>query len=351
MQKIIFIHSLNNYTGSPNILALVIRGLIQRGYEAEVMTSSGDGFLSNIAKVKYRYTFYHWYNSQLKTMILLIVSQVEMFLRCFFGSRSHLYYINTIIPFGAVIACWLTRKKYVIHVHEDMRQSKLLYRFLKEVYRLCNRKSIFVSDYLSKQATNCRDGIVIANALPDTFLKIASRHKQQGENILMISSFRRFKGIYEFAELARILPQYIFELVLSANQDEVDSFMSDVGEITNLRVYSSQKNIHPFYQRATLLLQLSHSNEWVETFGLTILEAMTYGIPSIAPNVGGPTELVEDGINGYVVDPLDIHLIRSYIETLMTDKGLYQRFSENAKRKSMNYTQERMINQIETYIK
>lgn len=351
MQKIIFIHSLNNYTGSPNILALVIRGLIQRGFEAEVMTSSGDGFLSNIVGIKYSYTFYHWCDSPLKTMILLLVSQMEMFMRCCFGSRDHLYYINTIIPFGAVIACWLTRKKYIIHVHENMRQRKPLYLFLKGVYLLCNQKSIFVSDYLAKQAMNCKDGVVIANALPDSFFKIASQQKCQGKNVLMVSSLRRFKGIYEFAELARLLPQYSFELVLSAKRDEVECFKTKIGEITNLTVYDSQTNIHLFYQRAAILLQLSNPNDWIETFGLTILEAMAYGIPAIVPNAGGPAELVENGVNGYTVNPLDLSAVRSNVETLMSDKELYRQFSERAKKKSEQYTQTKMITQIETYIK
>ena len=37
----------------------------------------------------------------------------------------------------------------------------------------------------------------------------------------------------------------------------------------------------------------------VETFGLTILEGMAYGLPALIPPVGGITELVEHGRSGY----------------------------------------------------
>lgn len=40
-----------------------------------------------------------------------------------------------------------------------------------------------------------------------------------------------------------------------------------------------------------------------ETFGQTIQEAQASGVPVIAPNVGGPSQLVESGKNGVLVDP------------------------------------------------
>lgn len=356
MQKIVFIHSLNNYTGSPNILSIVVKGLIQRGYEAEIITSSGEGFLSDIEGAGYRYTCYRWCKSSAQTMLRLMLSQAGVFFSCLFGSKRHIYYINTIVPFGAIIACWLTRKRYVIHVHENMRQRKPLYRFLKQVYWLCNQKTVFVSNYLARQAVGCRDGIVAANALPDAFFDTARNYLQlhperTGESILMIASLRRFKGIFEFAELAGKLPDFSFELALSAEIAEVECFKSETGLIPNLIVYASQANLHPFYQRARLLLQLSHPKDCVETFGLTILEAMTYGIPTIVPNVGGPAELVEDGVNGYTVDPLNLSYISKKIEELMNDDKLHKKLSDNALQKSKQYMQTGMITKIEGYLK
>ena len=349
--KIVFIHSLNNYTGSPNILSIVIKELIRCGYTAEIVTSRSEGFLSRIENAGYRYTCYRWTECMGRTILLLLLSQLGVFFRCFLGSQKHIYYINTIVPFGAVIACWLTRKRYIIHVHENMQQHKSLYILLKQIYRFCNRKTIFVSDYLAKQAINCRSGIVIPNVLSNEFIQIANKCERKGENILMLSSCRRYKGIYVFAELARMLPAYSFELVLSANKEKVEQFKAEIGVIPNLTVYTYQTNVHPFFQRAKLLLQLSQPSECVETFGLTILEGMAYGIPTIVPSVGGPIELVDNGKNGYTLDPTNLSLIQRRIEKLMNENELYEKFARNAKRKSMDYTQARIIKAIENYIK
>lgn len=36
---------------------------------------------------------------------------------------------------------------------------------------------------------------------------------------------------------------------------------------------------------------------------------IVYGIPAIVPNIGGPTELIEDSYNGYCVDVTEVELV------------------------------------------
>ena len=42
-----------------------------------------------------------------------------------------------------------------------------------------------------------------------------------------------------------------------------------------------------------------------EPFGNVHLEALASGVPMVASNRAGGAELIQDGVNGYVVDPLD----------------------------------------------
>ena len=41
-----------------------------------------------------------------------------------------------------------------------------------------------------------------------------------------------------------------------------------------------------------------------EAFGLTVVEAMSSGLPVFATRYGGPLEIIEDGVSGFHIDPL-----------------------------------------------
>ena len=40
-----------------------------------------------------------------------------------------------------------------------------------------------------------------------------------------------------------------------------------------------------------------------EAFGLTVIEAMSSGLPTFATSCGGPAEIIHDGVSGFHIDP------------------------------------------------
>lgn len=354
--RIIFIHFLNDFSGSPNMLSIIATEFVRRGYQVEIITNRDHGFLSDIGDAKYRFVHYKLHRNSIFTFLHFSLCQIELLYKILFNSnRDTIYYINTISPIGAALACRLSGKNIVYHSHENMKERKALYRLYRLVYKICNRKTIFVSHYVKSTASNCYNFQVIPNALSREFVSIAQCYIEQykhtfSQTILMVASLRVFKGVYEFVELAKRYREYTFELVLNATKEEVLQFVSETNAPSNIKVFSAQKDLHPFYQRAKLLLQMSNPNQWVETFGLTILEAMFYGIPSIVPNAGGPLELVEDGVNGFTLVPQNLDQVGERLELLMEGDELYKCFSEAALTKSKEYDVHKMMDKIEKYI-
>jgi phosphatidylinositol alpha 1,6-mannosyltransferase len=58
-----------------------------------------------------------------------------------------------------------------------------------------------------------------------------------------------------------------------------------------------------------------------ETFGQTIQEAAASGLPVVAPAVGGPVDLVESGVTGYLVTPGDGDALTAVTRRLAADPG------------------------------
>ena len=146
----------------------------------------------------------------------------------------------------------------------------------------------------------------------------------------MISSLSVAKGIVYFVELANSMPKYNFILIISSDKKNIDSFFRNIKMNNNIHIYSNITDIRVFILKTDLLINMSIPSLCVETFGMTILEAMTYGIPSIAPNIGGPIELIKNNFNGIILDVTNMDLVKENIENLLIDKELYTYMSRNS---------------------
>jgi glycosyltransferase involved in cell wall biosynthesis len=70
---------------------------------------------------------------------------------------------------------------------------------------------------------------------------------------------------------------------------------------------------------------LVHASVSPEPFGRVILEGMVLGRPVVATNIGGPREIIEDGISGLLVPPDDPPALASAIGWLLSDGALRER--------------------------
>jgi glycosyltransferase involved in cell wall biosynthesis len=68
---------------------------------------------------------------------------------------------------------------------------------------------------------------------------------------------------------------------------------------------------------------------WYETSGLGVLDAIARGIPVIVSRVTAPAGLIEDGVNGYVIDPNDAGMLDARMRAL-TDGALAERMGRAA---------------------
>ena len=88
-----------------------------------------------------------------------------------------------------------------------------------------------------------------------------------------------------------------------------------------------------------------------DSFGLSYLEAWFYKKPVIAAYCSGVMEVVNDGLNGFLVPFGDYHMLSEYILKLLGDGNLRNRMGANGYNKVLeNYTWDRRISSFKEVI-
>ncbi|MCU1403749.1 MAG: glycosyltransferase family 1 protein [Glaciihabitans sp.] len=83
-----------------------------------------------------------------------------------------------------------------------------------------------------------------------------------------------------------------------------------------------------------------------ETFGQTLQEAHASGLPVIAPRSGGPIDLVEPGVTGFLFEPGDDAEMRASVELLARDSALRRRMGEAGRRGVIGKSWERVCEEL-----
>jgi L-malate glycosyltransferase len=247
----------------------------------------------------------------------------------------------------------IMRKTVISHVHEFEVSPKILNKFLFWVIRNSADHLITVSGVLAENPSLApRVPTVISNCVTRELEVRAGRNLFPDSNfrVLMLASLRPYKGIHEYLELARQIPELSFDLVMSDSKEEVDRWEGENNLPLNLHVYPVQRDVVPFYQKASLVINLAHKDKWLETFGMTVLEGMHFGLPAIVPTQGGVTELVEEGVNGFLVDYTELEQIKNLIIQLSSDPILWSKLSQNAFEKAKMFSREAFKTKISTLI-
>ena len=159
---------------------------------------------------------------------------------------------------------------------------------------------------------------------------------RKGIDILL----KAFKGLDSDACLYLIGGSMTDEYVKIIN----DSNIRNVVSIDFL----SKDELRKYYQAADLFVMTTREDTW----GLVVNEAMEHGLPVITTKkcIAGQC-LVEDGINGYLIESENVEKAHEYMKKLLNDATLRETISNNNLQKIKSHTLENMAKQIYSYIK
>jgi glycosyltransferase involved in cell wall biosynthesis len=261
-------------------------------------------------------------------------------------------YVNTLLPFGGALFGWITRRRVVYHLHEVSVDPAPLRWVLVGFARLTADQLVYVSKFhRDALPIPCVPALTVPNALDQDFASrarcVAYAPRHEGIfRVLMLASLRDYKGVPEYLSLASRLkerPSLEFHLVMNDDEEAIKRYFGNKHVSSNVTLHARTTDPVAHYARASLVMNLSRPDQWVETFGLTLLEGMACGVPVIAPPVGGPLELVTDGVEGFLLDCRDGEQLAAKIELLAVDEALCLTMSAAARRKAARFSHDAFV--------
>jgi len=159
---------------------------------------------------------------------------------------------------------------------------------------------------------------------------------QQCANLLIIAGTR--DKMSELERGSREILLQMLELI-----DDYDLY----GKVAYPKQHKPQ-DVQDAYYMAKSLRGVFINPALTEPFGLTLIEAAAAGVPIIAPQDGGPRDIIGHCENGLLIDPLDIPRMSQALLEVLQDKNKWQQWSQNGLQRVTHFSWSSHVN---TYVK
>jgi glycosyltransferase involved in cell wall biosynthesis len=240
---------------------------------------------------------------------------------------------NSVMLAPSVLVARLLGARVVFHLHEKRGNQGWL---LKKAFALadcvlfCARNC---ADHYAALPVRRRQTIHNAIRLPAPPEPVP---QAEGMRIVMLGSINRNKGqdllLQAFSRLKRSdVTLHLYGTVgLSAHGfvDGLQRFVVDHG-LTGRVFFPGPTSDAPAVLRGATLLVHSSLNECLS---ISVLEAMSFGVPVIANRIAGMDEIIDDGENGFLVPPGDVEQLALRIGQLLDDGELRRRIGAAGRR-------------------
>lgn len=291
----------------------------------------------------------HTEKNKFVVMMYFVVSYVQIFLLALFGNIkiAHLHTAERGSFFRKAILVRTLRKFGIRTImHHHAAEFEQFYSGLNKKKKEYVVKTLEMADLnivLSKglismitdKAPMARIE-VLYNAVP---VYEKNPYNSNAKNILFLGRLGRRKGTYDLLSAISIIDKDLPE--------ETKFYLCGDGEINEIRnevkrLKIQHRVVHIGWireeQKKEFLMNscVNVLPSYNEGLPMSILETMAYGIPSITTNIGSIPEVVEDNVNGYLIEPGDINALADRIKDLVINKIKRDNFGQSSYNLIMN---------------
>lgn len=228
----------------------------------------------------------------------------------------------------------------------DKITQYIINHYMSYILTLTNKeKNHYKQQY---KIPSCRIG-VIPNFLED---QLENQHKQydiRSKCIITVGRISPEKGYENLIKVAKIVlhkyPDWEWHIYGDGDKQYVDYIkksISDAGLERNLILKGVEKNIYDIYPRYSMEILTS----FYEGFSMVLLEGKACWLPEVSFDIySGPSDLIQEGINGYLIPPFNINGMAEKICYLIEHPQIRKSFSDYAQNNINKFLKENVIQQ------
>jgi len=253
---------------------------------------------------------------------------------------AELVYVNTIVVLDYLLAARLFRKKSLVHVHEIPEGLKLgAFRWLLK----WTRADVIFNSKATRRAyrlpARCTQYVVYNGIAAPPSADASDYDGTRPLRLLILGRISRIKGQDLLIEALALLPKAI------AQRLEVrivgDSFQNDAVREAALRKAVTAAGLDLFVRFESFQVDTAPLYRWAdvvavpsrlpESLGRVAIEAMAHCRPPLVARIGGLSEIVEDGVTGWVVPPNDAVALARTIGAIVTNPDVWRGYGTAAR--------------------
>lgn len=324
-----------------------------------VMDSYEEFFSSGDILLK---TIYTHGDKKLKTVAFFIAALFKIFFGLLFSKVDivHCHMSMRGSFFRKIIILLLVKmfnKKYIIHIHGSETKKFLnnSHKLIFEAYRFLLKKSdvvIVLSDSWLDYFKSICDSANIFVVKNSVNIPVVDAGEVSCGEILFLGEIGRRKGFYDiidiWGKIEKSFPDINF-MVCGGFEVGFDEKLIHQFKSINYMGWINKNQKNKILSARPIFILPSYN----EGLPMSLIEAMSYGCPVVATNVGGIPELINNNVNGFMIDPGDKDKLLDIISVLIDDKILANRIGEVARQDiELNFSAEKTLKSVQDiYIK
>ncbi len=209
-------------------------------------------------------------------------------------------------------------------------------------------KVVFVSKYLKnwyEREYKVRRIPVEAVYIPNFIDEMPKeKSKLNTNNFVSVGKLTKEKGFLDLVKTFKVMhdlnPDIHLDIIGDGEERaKIEKFINDykLNKAITMQGIKSEEEVKKIYINSSIYLMTSYT----ESFGLTLLEAMSYGLPCIAfTSAEGANELITEGCNGYLIKNRSIDEMAVAALNLLNDKETLKKMSDSAILTAKEYTKD-----------